>query len=151
MRVLVQRVSQGAVRVEGQTVGQIGQGYVLLVGIGEGDTPEQARKMAQKVANLRLFPNEAGKFDRSLLEVGGGALVVSQFTLYADARRGRRPSFIAAAPPEIARPLVDHFAQCLRELGVASVQTGRFGASMEVEIWNQGPVTIWLDSEELEA
>ncbi|HEX7010000.1 MAG TPA: D-aminoacyl-tRNA deacylase [Phycisphaeraceae bacterium] len=151
MRVLVQRVSQGAVRVEGQTVGRIGQGYVLLVGIGEGDTPEQARKMAQKVANLRLFPNEAGKFDRSLLEVGGGALVVSQFTLYADARRGRRPSFIAAAPPEVASPLVDHFAQCLRELGVASVQTGRFGASMEVEIWNQGPVTIWLDSKELEA
>ncbi|MEM1099878.1 MAG: D-aminoacyl-tRNA deacylase [Planctomycetota bacterium] len=148
MRVLIQRVKSGAVVVDGETVGAVQQGYVLLVGIGEGDDEAVVLKMAEKVVNLRLFANEAGKFDRSLLDVGGGALVVSQFTLFGDARKGRRPSFISAARPELAEGLCDRFATQLKSLGVVSVATGRFGADMQVAIHNDGPVTLWLDSAE---
>ncbi|MEM8739396.1 MAG: D-aminoacyl-tRNA deacylase [Planctomycetota bacterium] len=150
MRVLIQRVSRGAVSVGEQVVGEVGLGYVLLVGIGPGDDEAVAGRMASKVANLRLFENEAGKFDRSLLEVGGGVLVVSQFTLWGDTRRGRRPSFAGAAQPGAAEPLYEYFAQAFRRLGVSSVETGRFGASMRVTIENDGPVTLWLDSERAE-
>jgi D-aminoacyl-tRNA deacylase len=149
MRVLLQRVTAGSVSVDGQTVGHIGHGLVLLVGAGQRDTQDQADRLIEKVAHLRVFNDEAGKFNRSLLDVGGGALVVSQFTLYADARKGRRPSFTDAARPEVAAPLIDYFAQGLRRLGVAPVETGRFGAMMHVTIENDGPVTIWLDSDEL--
>jgi D-tyrosyl-tRNA(Tyr) deacylase len=149
MRILLQRVSRAAVTVGGQVVGAIGPGLVVLVGVGHSDTPALARRMAEKVVNLRIFNDEAGKFNRSLLDVGGGALVVSQFTLYADARKGRRPSFVKAAPPEIAAPLVDHYADRLRAEGITRVEHGVFGALMLVEIENDGPVTIILDSEEL--
>lgn len=146
MRVLLQRVTRAAVRVDGQTVGDINRGYVLLVGVGHDDTAADADKLAEKIVNLRLFPDTDGKFDRSLLEVGGEALVVSQFTLYGDARKGRRPDFTAAARPELAEPLCDAFAAKLAALGVAKVATGRFGAMMDVEIHNDGPVTLWLES-----
>jgi D-aminoacyl-tRNA deacylase len=149
MRVLLQRVSKGSVTVDGEVVGAVGLGYVLLVGVGEGDTETEADGLAKKVVNLRVFPDEDGKFDRSLLDVHGGALVVSQFTLYADARKGRRPSFIGAAGPGVAEPLCDYFAERLRGLGVGVVTTGTFGASMRVEIVNEGPVTLWLDSAEM--
>ena len=149
MRILLQRVSRGSVTVDDQVIGEIGQGYVLLVGVGDGDTQQQADKLAEKVVNLRLFPDEDGKFDRSLLDVGGGALVVSQFTLYGDARKGRRPSFVQAARPEVAEPLCDYFANRLKGLGVTVVATGRFGADMRVDLCNQGPVTLWLDSESM--
>ncbi len=146
MRVLVQRVTMARVDVDGETVGVIGAGYLLLVGVAHVDETGDADRLAGKVARLRLFPNEAGKFDRSLLDVGGGALVVSQFTLMGDASRGRRPDVTKAARPEHARPLVDRFAAGLREAGVIDVQTGRFGAAMAVTLTNDGPVTLALDS-----
>lgn len=149
MRALLQRVTRGSVAVQGRTVGSIGGGLVILLGMGPDDDAMTADRLADKVANLRIFNDEAGKFNRSLLDVAGEALVVSQFTLYADARRGRRPSFTDAAPPDIAKPLCDHFAARLRQLGVPNVATGVFGASMQVEIHNDGPVTIWLDSAQL--
>jgi D-tyrosyl-tRNA(Tyr) deacylase len=145
MRAVVQRVSQASVTVGDEVVGAIGQGLLILLGIGVGDSEAEARLLAEKTANLRIFADEEGRFNRSLLDVGGEALVVSQFTLYADTRRGRRPSFSDAAPPEIAAPLVDIFADELRRLGVA-VSTGRFGAMMRVALVNDGPVTILLDS-----
>lgn len=148
MRLLVQRVSRGSVRVGGTVIGEIGPGLVILVGITHGDEPAMVERLAQKVVHLRIFEDAAGKSNLSLLDVGGGALVVSQFTLYADTQRGRRPSFIAAARPEQAEPLVERFAAALRGLGVARVETGQFGASMLVEIHNEGPVTIWLNSED---
>lgn len=148
MRVLIQRVSRGSVVVEGETIGAVGRGYVLLAGIGDGDDEAVVAKMAEKVVNFRLFNNEAGKFDRSLLDVGGGALVVSQFTLFGDTRKGRRPNFSGAALPGAAEPLCDFFAAKLKALGVASVATGRFGADMKVEIHNDGPVTLWVSSED---
>ena len=147
MRTLLQRVTHASVVVDGQTIGSIDRGYLLLVGVGKDDTKDTVDKLAKKVANLRLFPNEAGKFDKSLLDVGGGALVVSQFTLFGDARKGNRPSFIDAAPPELAAPLCDAFAEALRGLGVSRVETGRFGADMKVTLCNDGPVTLWLDSD----
>ncbi len=146
MRVLLQRVSRASVAVDGQTVGAIGRGYVLLVGVGHDDSEADVDRLAAKIVNLRLFADDNGKFDRSLLDIGGEALVVSQFTLYGDTRKGRRPAFTAAADPEKARPLYDAFAARLRELGVGNVQTGRFGAAMAVEIHNDGPVTLWLES-----
>ncbi|MCD6519812.1 MAG: D-tyrosyl-tRNA(Tyr) deacylase [Anaerolineae bacterium] len=146
MRALLQRVIKGAVSVEGETIGQIEQGLVILLGIKRGDTEDEARWLARKVANLRIFEDEEGRFNRSLLEVGGEALVVSQFTLYGDARRGRRPSFTEAAPPEEAAPLVDRFCDFLREEGVRRVAEGHFGAHMLVEILNDGPVTLMLDT-----
>jgi len=147
MRILLQRVSSGSVVVGGKTVGDVGRGYVLLVGITDGDDQATADRLANKVVNLRLFDNAEGNFDRSLLDVGGGALVISQFTLYGDARKGRRPSFVAAARPEVAEPLYEYFTEKLRQLGVSPVAAGRFGAHMDVTIHNDGPVTLWLDSE----
>jgi D-tyrosyl-tRNA(Tyr) deacylase len=144
MRCVVQRVRQGRVSVGETVIAEIGRGMVILVGVGPGDGEEQAGYLAEKIANLRIFDDEAGKINRSLLEVGGGAIVVSQFTLYADTRKGRRPSFTDAALPEVASPLVERFAQFLREQGVPT-QTGQFGAHMLVEIANDGPVTIWLE------
>jgi D-aminoacyl-tRNA deacylase len=149
MRVVLQRVLAGSVSVAGETVGEIGEGLVILLGVGHQDSEAQGERLAQKVAHLRVFEDEAGKFNRSLLDVGGAVLVVSQFTLYADARKGRRPSFTGAAPPEHAEPLVEAFADQLRRLGVRQVATGQFGASMQVRILNNGPVTIWLDSDNL--
>jgi D-aminoacyl-tRNA deacylase len=145
MRVVVQRVRSGSVRVGGETIAETGRGCMILLGIGHTDTEEQARLLSQKIANLRIFEDEQGKMNRSLLEVGGETIVVSQFTLYADTRKGRRPSFSGAALPEYARPLVLRFAQLLRELGVPT-QVGEFGAHMLVEIENDGPVTLWLEA-----
>ena len=147
MRILLQRVSHASVVVDEQPIGSIDRGYLLLVGVGKDDTQETVNKLAKKVVNLRLFPNDEGKFDKSLIDVEGGGLVVSQFTLFGDARKGNRPSFIDAAPPEIASPLCDAFAQALRGLGVSRVETGRFGADMKVSLCNDGPVTLWLDSD----
>jgi D-tyrosyl-tRNA(Tyr) deacylase len=145
MRLVLQRVTSGKVSVEGKTVASIGPGLVILLGIAPGDSETQARILAEKVAYLRIFEDEQGKMNRSLLEVGGEAIVVSQFTLYADTRKGRRPSFTDAAQPDLARPLVERFAALLRELGVPT-QTGEFGAHMLVEIANDGPVTIILEA-----
>jgi D-tyrosyl-tRNA(Tyr) deacylase len=145
MRLVLQRVKYGRVLVAGHAIAEIGKGLVILLGIGPGDGEEQARILTEKVANLRIFEDEQGKMNRSLLDVGGQALVVSQFTLYADTRKGRRPSFIGAALPEAASPLVERFVAMLRELSV-STQTGEFGAHMLVEIANDGPVTIWLEA-----
>lgn len=145
MRAVVQRVSRAEVRVDGTVVGSCGQGLLVLLGIAADDAAETASRLAAKVARLRVFPDATGRFDRALVEVGGDALVVSQFTLLADTRKGNRPSFTAAAPPEDAAPLVERFAEALRELGVP-VETGVFGASMEVELVNDGPVTIILDA-----
>ncbi len=145
MRVVLQRVKHGAVSVEGRVIAEIGRGLVILVGVGPGDGEEQARALVEKIAHLRIFEDEQGKMNLSALDVGGEALVVSQFTLYADTRRGRRPSFTEAAPPEIARPLVDHFVALLSAQGMPA-QTGEFGAHMLVEITNDGPVTIWMEA-----
>ncbi|MGQ9466490.1 MAG: D-aminoacyl-tRNA deacylase [Anaerolineae bacterium] len=144
MRVVVQRVQQAKVSVDGETVAAIGPGVVVLVGVTHNDAEEQARWLAQKVAGLRIFEDADGKMNAGLLDVGGEALVVSQFTLYADARKGRRPSFTDAAPPEVAEPLVRRFADELAAAGVP-VRTGVFGAHMLVEIHNDGPVTILLE------
>lgn len=146
MRALIQRDSRAAVSVDGNEVARIGRGLLVLLGIGQRDGEAQVRFMAEKIANLRIFEDAEGKMNLSLLEVGGEALVVSQFTLFADASKGRRPSFVAAAPPEIAAPLVTRCAEMLAALGIAS-QTGRFGADMQVEIHNDGPVTIWLEKD----
>lgn len=148
MRVLLQRVTQGRVTVAGEVVGAIDRGYVVLVGVAAHDTPAEADWLAQKILELRLFPDDSGKFDRAISEVAGGILVVSQFTLYADVRRGRRPSFSDAAAPEVALGLYEHFAARLRASGLR-VETGRFGADMRVEIHNDGPVTIWLERDPL--
>jgi len=144
MRALVQRVSRAAVRVAGEPVAEIGQGLLVLLGVRDGDGAEEAAWLAEKVANLRVFEDEAGKINRSILEVGGEAIVVSQFTLYADARKGRRPSFTDAAVPAVAEPLVEQFAGCLRAAGLPT-RTGVFGAHMLVEIHNDGPLTILLE------
>jgi D-tyrosyl-tRNA(Tyr) deacylase len=144
MRAVVQRVSRASVSVDGELVGQIGRGVVVLVGVTHDDTAEQAEWLAEKIAGLRIFEDSAGKMNLGLLDVDGAALVVSQFTLYADARKGRRPSFTDAAPPDVAEPLVEHFAQALRDEGVP-VETGIFQATMLVEIHNDGPVTILLE------
>lgn len=144
MRVLLQRVSRASVRVEGKTIGAIDRGYCLLVGLTTTDTDAQCVWMADKIVGLRLFADAEGKMNLALDEVGGALLVVSQFTLYGDAEKGRRPSFVAAARPEQAIPLYERFVQLLRERGVR-VETGEFGAMMEVEIVNDGPVTLWLE------
>lgn len=145
MRLILQRVKSGKVLVGEQPIAEIGIGLVILLGIGPGDGEGQAQALSEKLANLRIFEDEQGKMNRSLLDVRGEAIVVSQFTLYADTRKGRRPSFAYAALPEVARPLVERFAEMLRELGVPT-QTGEFGAYMLVEIENDGPVTIWLEA-----
>jgi D-tyrosyl-tRNA(Tyr) deacylase len=145
MRVLIQRVSRAGVSVDGSVVSEIGRGLVLLVGVGQGDGPEAATALAEKCAHLRIFEDEAGKMNRSALEVGGEVLAISQVTLYGDARKGRRPSFVEAAPPERAKPLYEAFVEHLRGLGLR-VGTGVFGAHMRVEIHNDGPVTIMVES-----
>jgi D-tyrosyl-tRNA(Tyr) deacylase len=146
MRAVIQRVSEASVTVEGAVVGRIGRGLLVLLGAGEGDGPAEAELLAEKIANLRIFPDDAGRFNRSALDAGAAALVVSQFTLYADTRRGRRPSFSGAAAPELAAPLVDAFAAALRARGLP-VEMGIFGAHMQVALINDGPVTILLDSD----
>ncbi len=148
MRAVVQRVKESRVIVDGKVVGEIGRGLNVLLGIGKGDTEEEARKLAEKIVNLRIFEDERGKFQYSLLDVGGEILVVSQFTLYASVRKGRRPSFEKAERPERARELYEYFVGYLREKGL-KVETGVFGAMMEVYILNWGPVTIIIDTEEL--
>lgn len=144
MRAVIQRVKQASVAIEGRVVAAIERGFVILVGVRTGDTEEAARWLAQKIAALRIFEDAEGKFNLGLKDVGGAALVVSQFTLYADARKGRRPSFTDAASPEVAEPLIARFVDLLRAEGI-SVQTGVFGARMLVEIHNDGPVTILLE------
>lgn len=146
MRLVVQRVSRASVQTGDKTVGSIGPGAVVLVGIGAADTPAIVDRMADKLLGLRYFEDDAGRTNLSIAEAGGGLLVVSQFTLYADLRRGRRPGFTDAAAPELAAPLVDRFAARLRDAG-RDVATGRFGASMTVELANEGPFTLLLDSD----
>ena len=145
MRLVVQRVSRAEVRIEGAVVGAIGPGAAVLVGVAVGDTPELAERLADRVAALRYFKDAAGRTNLAIDEVGGEFLVVSQFTLLADLRRGRRPGFALAAPPEVAEPMVDRFVARLRE-GGRKVATGRFGAEMELELVNDGPFTLVLDA-----
>lgn len=144
MRAVLQRVRRGKVSVDGRRVAEIGPGLVILLGVGHEDNEEVAHQLTEKIAHLRIFEDEAGKMNLSIRDIGGSALVVSQFTLYADTRKGRRPSFVDAALPDVARPLVDRFARLLTEQGIPT-QTGEFGANMLVEIENDGPVTILLE------
>ena len=149
MRLLLQRVSRAEVRLRGggeqsRLAGRIGRGFLALVGFTHADTEEQVAWMADKIAGLRLFPDEADRMNRALEDVDGAVLVVSQFTLYGDARKGRRPSFVDAAPPPVAIPLYERFIAMLRERGI-TVETGEFGAMMDVELVNDGPVTLWLE------
>lgn len=148
MRVILQRVTHGRVTVEGHITGEIETGFVALVGVTHDDTEAEAHLLAKKTANLRVFPDNEHKMNLSVLDCGGGVLVISQFTLYADTRKGRRPSFVQAAAPEIAAPLVDYYADCLRSEGIQRVEKGVFGAMMLVQIHNNGPVTIILDSKD---
>jgi D-aminoacyl-tRNA deacylase len=145
MRLLLQRVSRAEVRVEGRVVGSIGPGLAVLVGVGQADTPEVADTLAAKCVDLRVFRDDQGRTNRSLLDVGGELLVISQFTLYADTRKGRRPSFLDAAPPALGEELYERFARAIEERGV-NVARGVFGAMMDLELVNDGPFTIWLDS-----
>lgn len=145
MRALIQRVTSASVVVENETIGAIERGLLLLLGVGQNDSAAEAELLADKIVNLRIFSDPDDKFNLSLLDVGGAALLVSQFTLFADTRKGRRPSFVHAAAPDLAAPLVDRFGELLRERGIR-VATGRFGASMQVQLVNDGPVTIWLDT-----
>jgi D-tyrosyl-tRNA(Tyr) deacylase len=152
MRAVVERVQRAEVRVDGRVVGRIGQGLVVLVGIAKDDTLETGKAMAEKLVNLRIFDDQGARMNHSVLEIGGAVLCVSQFTLYGDCRKGRRPSFDRAASPENARPLYEAFLGSLRDLlrgTTASVETGQFQAMMEVELVNDGPVTLLLDSEKL--
>ncbi len=144
MRAVVQRVNYGRVTIDDRVTADIGPGLVILLGVGPGDDAQKSAALAKKIAQLRIMEDAQGKMNLSLLDTGGAAVVVSQFTLFADTRKGNRPSFINAAPPEIASPLVDHFVEQLRSLGVPT-QTGEFGAHMRVALENDGPVTIWLE------
>ena len=149
MRAVVTRVKNASVVIGEKVNGQIGTGFLVLLGVGPNDTHDTAVKLADKICNLRVFEDENGKMNKSLLDINGSALVVSQFTLYADCTHGRRPSFTDSAPPDIANELYEYFVQGMKNAGVASVQTGEFGADMAVELLNDGPVTIILDSKEL--
>jgi D-tyrosyl-tRNA(Tyr) deacylase len=144
MKVVLQRVSQGRVSVGGEKIAEINQGLVILLGVGPDDTREGAQSLAKKIVHLRIFPDDQGKMNLSLLDIGGSALVVPQFTLFADTTRGHRPSFVKAAPPEIAKPMAAFFSSCIKDLGVPTSE-GQFGAHMLVEILNDGPVTIVID------
>jgi len=144
MRAVIQRVNHGCVKVDGKTIAQIGSGVVILLGVGPDDGDEQVDFLVNKIANLRIFEDQQGKLNLSILDIGGEAIVVSQFTLYADTRKGRRPSFTDAALPGVASPLVDLFSERLAQAGVPT-QKGEFGAHMHVEIHNDGPVTIWME------
>lgn len=144
MRAVVQRVSEASVTVEGEIVGEIGRGLLVLVGVGPEDSPTEADALAAKLVGLRIFADDDGLMNLSVADVDGGILVVSQFTLYGDARKGRRPSFVGAAPPELAEPLVERLGQAIRDAGV-DVSTGRFGEMMEVRLLNDGPVTLLLE------
>ena len=144
MRTVLQRVRYGCVKVDGKTIAEIGLGLVILLGVGPDDCDDQIDYLVNKIANLRIFEDDQGKINLSVLDVGGEAIVVSQFTLYADTRKGRRPSFVAAAHPDLANPLVERFSEMLAFRGVA-VKKGEFGAHMMVKIINDGPVTIWLE------
>jgi D-tyrosyl-tRNA(Tyr) deacylase len=146
VKAVVQRVARAEVRTGSEVAGRIDAGVCILLGVGRGDGPAQVDRLAGKVARLRIFPDEEGRFDRSLLDTGGGALVVSQFTLYGDARKGNRPSFTEAADPDDAEPLYEAFCEALAAAGVGPVERGRFGASMQVELVNDGPVTILLEA-----
>ena len=148
MRAVIQRVSEASVSVQGKIVGAIDEGLLVLLGVGQMDTPEDAIQLARKIVHLRVFDDAEGKLNRSVLEVRGALLVISQFTLYADCRRGRRPSFVDAARPEVAKPLYEAFIGEVRRQGVA-IQTGEFQALMDVALVNRGPVTITLDSQQL--
>ncbi|HLQ28980.1 MAG TPA: D-aminoacyl-tRNA deacylase [Ktedonobacteraceae bacterium] len=148
MRALLQRVSRASVVVDGQAVGAIGHGFLVLLGIGQEDSEAQVKTLSEKIVHLRVFEDDEGKMNRSLLDIGGQMLVVSQFTLYANVRKGRRPSFTDAAPPAIAELLVERFKTAIASYGL-TVEGGIFGAYMEVELLNYGPVTIWIDSEQL--
>lgn len=149
MKVVLQRCSRAEVRIDGEIAGRIGRGFMLLVGITDGDTIQEADLLAKKVAQMRVFEDAEGKMNLGLKEVNGAILSISQFTLYADCKKGNRPSFIRAARPEIAEPLYDYFNERLRTEYGLQVETGRFGADMKVEFINDGPVTILLDSSEL--
>ncbi len=146
MRVVLQRVARASVSVDGAAVSRIGRGYLLLVGIGATDADDEVDRLAEKIVNLRVFPDGAGRMDLSLAEVGGEALVVSQFTLYGDLRKGRRPSWAGAGDPSVAAGRVEAFARALEARGVATVGRGVFGADMQVELLNDGPVTLFLDA-----
>jgi len=150
MRALIQRVASSDVRVGDEVIGAIGPGMTVLLGVGDTDTADDALRIARKIATLRIFEDDAGKINRSIHEVGGEILLISQFTLYADCRKGRRPSFVHAALPAIAEPLVTQVITALRAEGL-HVETGRFGAEMRVTIVNVGPLTIWLDSADLQS
>jgi D-aminoacyl-tRNA deacylase len=147
VRAVLQRVSEAEVLVEGVSVGRIGRGWLVLLGVGQGDTEDDARRLADKIAKLRMFGDAEGKFNLSLLDIRGELLAVSQFTLYADTAKGRRPSFLGAAEPGIASRLVEQFTEAVRGFGV-HVETGRFGTYMDVRLRNDGPVTIWLTTDE---
>ena len=149
MRIVLQRVTRASVSVDGDVVGAIDAGLLILVGVADGDSEAQATALARKVAGLRIFADAEGRFNESVLDIGGAALVVSQFTLHADVRKGRRPSFTGAARPEVAEPLCDAFAEALRSEGVP-VESGVFGAMMSVELVNDGPFTVVIDSADLE-
>ncbi|MEG2174802.1 MAG: D-aminoacyl-tRNA deacylase [Oscillospiraceae bacterium] len=149
MRALLQLVKNASVMVEGHTIGEIGSGLMILLGVQQGDTEQEAHFLARKTAELRIFPDENGKMNLSLLEVGGAALVISQFTLCADCKKGRRPAFVRAEQPTVADALYQRYVQRLRNEGVSCVKTGEFGAFMEVSLCNHGPVTILLDTKEM--
>ena len=148
MRAVVQRVTQASVTVDGELLGRIGKGFLILLGVADGDTRQMAEKMADKICRLRIFEDENGKTNLSLEDVEGELLVVSQFTLYADCRKGNRPSFTNAARPETAIPLYEAFIARCRESGLP-VETGEFGANMKVDLLNDGPVTLWMDTKDM--
>lgn len=146
MRAVVQRVSRASVTVEGRVTGAVAQGLMVLLGVGPEDGPEQVTWLSRKLVGLRIFEDDEGKMNRSLLDVGGGMLVISQFTLFGDVRKGRRPSFVGAARPELAEPLYERFCEAVEGLGVAPVGRGVFGAHMDVELVNDGPVTLVVET-----
>ena len=147
MKAIIQRVTRASVTVDDKIIGEIKQGFVVLLGVAQGDTPAEAELLAAKIAKLRVFTDDAGKMHLSLLDIAGAVLAISQFTLCADIKKGNRPAFTSAAPPEDAKKLYEHFCACLKQEGVAQVETGVFGAMMQVELLNHGPVTIAMNTD----